>query len=131
MSLTEAELEQRRQAPVTHGMYAFEERGQAALDPTKISRLAELRSMVKTQGGRRELKLELLARTALLVEIGFERLRQQNEEGKSIWEGGVISRLGSYMALVHRLVDSTPNEDPREVVSDEIDKIDEVLNDPE
>jgi len=113
MTLSDAELEQRRQAARTHGLRAFEARGERSLEPGQVNRLQELREMVRDRPGREDLRRELLARTALLVEIGFAHLRQEAEAGADIWGSNVVKRLGTYLAESRRLLDSFRDETPR------------------
>jgi len=48
---TEAEIEQREQAARTHGAYAFQKRGEAALERPARSRLEELKEQVRDRDG--------------------------------------------------------------------------------
>lgn len=104
--MSESDLQQKQQAARTHGIHAFERRGADALDPLRVGRLAELRSMVEDAPGRMELRRELTARMALIAEIGFAHLREQAEQGADIWDGGIIRRLSTYVAETRRLLDT-------------------------
>ena len=75
-------------------------------DPTQITRMAELRQLVKTEPGRQEIRAELTARMALLTALGFSYLAQQVEAGADIWSLDVIKRLATYTAETRRLLDS-------------------------
>ena len=116
---------QRQQASRKHAVYAFEHRGPEALDPLQVGRLNELRQMLEDSPGRTELRRELTARMALICELGFAHLRQQTENGEDIWQGGIIRRLGSYVAETRRLLDSFEDDVPRgtaaEIISQAVD----------
>lgn len=120
MELTEAELEQRRQAARKHGIRAFETRGEDALLPAQITRLAELRLQLRDAPGRMELRQELTARMALIVEIGFAHIAEQRARGEDIWEGGIIKRYGTYAAELRRLLDSFGDKPEQGSAADEI-----------
>ena len=109
---------QRQKAPRTHGVHSFERRGQDALEPAQVARLVELRQMVSDAPGRTELRRELTARMALICELGFAHLRQQAENGEDVWQGGIIRRLGSYVAETRRLLDSFEDVVPRGTAAD-------------
>ena len=104
-----------------HGIRQFEDRGPARLtDPAQIERFAELKRMVKSEPGRIELRQELAARAALLVDLGFSELIRTNEAGKSIWNTPTIKRMGTYMAELRRLLDSFPADDELTASADKI-----------
>ncbi len=103
---------QRQQAAQKHGIYAFENRGEDALDPPRIERLSELRQMLAEEPGRQEYRLELTARMALICDLGFSHLKLQAEAGEEIWEGGIIRRLATYVAETRRLLDSCGDQLP-------------------
>ncbi|MCI0398228.1 MAG: hypothetical protein L0322_25310 [Chloroflexi bacterium] len=121
--VSEAQLEQRQQAAVKHGIHAFEARGPLALDDGRLSRLAELRQMVRSHPGRMELREELTARTALIVDLAMSELITTHEAGKSIWESPVIKRAGTYLAELRRLLDSFPPEKSQGSAADIIGQI--------
>ena len=64
--LSEKQIKQRRNAAKKHGVHAFEARGEKTLEPKKVSRLAELRELVKNERGRQEAREELTARMLLI-----------------------------------------------------------------
>ena len=103
---------QRQQAPRSHGIHAFEKRGEDALDPPRIERLSELRQIMAEEPGRQDYRLELTARMALICELGFSHLKLQAEAGEDIWEGGIIRRLATYVAETRRLLDSCGDQLP-------------------
>lgn len=116
--LSKVELEQRRRAARKHGLRAFEARGEASLyDPRKIERLSDLRALVAKESGRLEIRQELTARMGLLVELGFDSLRERYSGDHltpqlkaKLWSDPVIARLATYAALLHRLLNSFPED---------------------
>lgn len=96
-----------------HGLHAFQERGEASLEPQQISRLAEIRQMVKDTPGRLELRNELTARMSMICELGFAHLAEEAKNGHDIWTSGVIKRLATYVAETRRLLDGYADEVPR------------------
>lgn len=105
---------QRQEAAKKHGIHAFENRGEEALDPAKINRLSKLRRLLAEEPGRNEYRLELTARMALICELGFSHLRAKAEAGEDIWESGVIRRLAGYVAETRRLLESCDDEIPKD-----------------
>ena len=92
-----------------HGVNSLLNSGPDKLtDPVKITRMAELRQLVKSEPGRQEIRAELTARMALLCDLGFSYLGQQVEveAGADIWSLDVIKRLATYTAETRRLLDS-------------------------
>jgi hypothetical protein len=92
----------------THGITAFEDRGDIALTPQRGAYLAELKAKLSTQPGREDYRVDLTAALALICEMGFSQLRQDAEQKKDIWGGGVINKLGVYVNSLSRLLDSFP-----------------------
>ena len=117
-------------------MYAFRDRGEAGLiDPQQISKLDELREMVKSDAGRIELKLELAARLGLLAEIGFGSLHDRYASKKArkshtgnLWDDPVIKRLATYLNLYVRVLDSFSREDDSNEYREELKRIHEAID---
>ena len=103
---------QRQQAARSHGIHGIEKRGEDALDPQGVDRLCELRQLLAEESGRKEYRLELTARMALICELGFAHLQQKAEAGEEIWEGGIIRRLATYVAETRRLIATFNDELP-------------------
>ena len=82
-------------------------------DATQISRMQELRELVRTDSGRLEARQELTARMLLICEAGFSHLAQQQQDGVDIWAGGIIRRLASYTAESRRLLETFQDNEPR------------------
>jgi hypothetical protein len=104
--ITQKVVAQRQQASRSHGIFAFRKRGEDALNPSQVDRLADLRALLQNEPGRTELRCELTARMAMICHLGFVHLERQAEAGNEIWEGGVIHRLATYVSETRRLLDS-------------------------
>ena len=103
---TEGTFKDGNRASITHGTRSLENSGPSRLSPENISRLSELRDMVKSDSGRMDIRRELTARMALICDLGFSHLSQQQQDGANIWDGGIIRRLATYTAETRRLLDS-------------------------
>ncbi len=99
------------QAAVKHGIYSFQNRGDKSLNPQRVGRLAELRELVQTQPGRQELREELAARCALIVDLAMADLVKTHNDGHSIWTSPVIKRMGTFMAELRRVLDTFPADE--------------------
>lgn len=119
MTLTEKDLQQKQQAARTHGIYAFEERGETALTPPKGAYLAELKQKLATSQGRAEYRVELAAALGTIVQMGFSTMQLEAEKGNDIWKGGVIGKLGTYVNSLARLLDHWPPdvEKPKDITN--------------
>lgn len=95
-----------------HGVFAENLTTIERLQPEKINRLVELRQLVKTEPGRLEIREELTARMALIVDLGFSHLAQQQAEGDDIFATAVLKRLQGYVAETRRLLDSFEELEP-------------------
>jgi hypothetical protein len=96
-----------------HRINAFENRGSDALQPYQRAYLIELRNRFETEPGRLEYRKDLAVALAMICDMGFGHLREIAEKGgdiRLIWEGGVISRLGTYINTLARLLDNWPKE---------------------
>jgi hypothetical protein len=102
----------------THGIKAFEDRGEKALTPERHLYLKELKARLATSEGRKEARVDLAAAIALICELGFSQLREDVEAGKDIWSGGVIKILGSYQNTLQRMLATWPadEEKPKNII---------------
>jgi hypothetical protein len=66
---SEAEIEQRQNAAKKHGMYGFQERGEAALEKPNRSRLQELREQIQDRSGVVDLIQENAVKAVMMVEL--------------------------------------------------------------
>jgi len=115
------------QSNIKHGMGAVAARGRDALDPAEVQRLEDLRELLATEPGRIEVRQELAARVAIIVERGFQWLGANGEEHFAKGTGP-LKYLGVYSGLLARLLDSWPELDGGERVI-ELERIQKVLED--
>ena len=101
-------FEQKHEDQVVHGMDALNKGGPEAImriDPKMVARLSELRDMMNTEPGRREIRLEVGARLALIVELGMAELgRAIQEPGIDLFDTAVMGRIGGYINSLNRLL---------------------------
>jgi hypothetical protein len=93
-------------ASKTHGIYSFEAKGTNSLSPPEITRLDELRERAKTEPGRTEIKVEIIARLQIIVQKAFDDMA--SAPGGNFWNSGVVGRAGSYLAELRRWLESMP-----------------------
>jgi len=103
---------------VKHRQNAFENRGLDALTTPQRAYYMEIRDRFHTSPGRLEYREELAACLAMLCELGFSDIRENAEKGADIWQSGVVSRLGTYINALCRLLDNWPKDagEPRNVI---------------
>ena len=99
---TEAELEQRQEAAKTHGAYAFERRGEAALNQTGRSRLQELKDQVQDRQGVLALMQERTAGALLMVELLTSFVAQEHKRGVPLSDIAALGRLPAFMNTAQR-----------------------------
>ncbi|RPH75944.1 hypothetical protein EHM76_00435 [bacterium] len=100
------ELEQRQEAARTHGAYAFEKRGEQALDNTGRSRIAELREIVQNRQGVLSLMQEKAADAVLMFEIVQAHVAKEAKAGKSISDISALKQLPAFMNSMQRALSS-------------------------
>ena len=99
-----------------HGLYSMEFSGPDALmDPAKITRMAELREALRTQPGRDDVRHEMACRLVLMVEMGFDSIRERYEaEGVTkkqklqVWKDPIIQVLPRYISAMQKAIDTLP-----------------------
>jgi hypothetical protein len=99
---TEAELEQRQQAAVTHGAYAFQHRGEVALEPAGRTRLAEIREQVQDRQGLIDLLEERTAQAVLTCELVESHIVEEVHNGKRITEIPALAKLPAFWNSAQR-----------------------------
>lgn len=65
------------QASKTHGAYVFEDCEEAALDPQEVASLRELRALVESEPGRKEVRVEIAARPVIIARKVFSDIELQ------------------------------------------------------
>ena len=114
----------------SHGIYAIEARGEAALDDVGALEYRELRQALRDPQIREEIKLELVARLVVMMRAGFDQMGVVAERGGDPFGAPVVGRLGSYMNLLARLLGSFPVNRP-DSLADEVDRIKALITDAE
>ena len=133
-NLTQEMRSEGGKASRAHGMYSMEFSGPDALaDPTQITRMAELREILRTQPGRDEVRHELAARLVLMVEMGIASVRERYEgehvttaQRAKVWKDPVIGVLPRYISALQKALDSLPKlfDEPKNV-TEMLDKLSE------
>jgi hypothetical protein len=118
--ITEKDLEQKRHAARTHGLYAFKARGEDALDTVQRSRYAELKELFDSDQGREAYRREFAAHLAMMCELGFSHIRDEAEAGRDIWKSSPAGRMGSYVNALIRLLDNWPKGSDMRSISEVI-----------
>ncbi|MFZ2096384.1 MAG: hypothetical protein WAV05_07070 [Anaerolineales bacterium] len=95
---------------VKHRQNAFENRGPDALTTPQRAYYLEIREKFRSAPARLEYREELAAALAMLCELGFSDIREKAEKGADIWQSGVVSRLGTYINSLCRLLDNWPKD---------------------
>ena len=117
-----------------HGIIAAERGGPEALmrvDPKLVKRLSELRLLVDTEPGRREIRLELAARLALIMELGTAEISRVIERGDDVFDTPVLGRYLSFANGLHRMLRDWPDPIEEAQFVEEMDRIHKVLADAE
>lgn len=107
----------------THGLHAVQERGPAALTiEVEQMRYRELREALRQPAAREEIKLELMARLTTMMRVGFSEMESMAQQGRDPFGAPVVGRLGTYLNLLARLLNSFPQAKP-DSLAEEIEKI--------
>jgi hypothetical protein len=105
----------------THGIHTFERKGPAALSPFELDSLEELRQALATAPGRKDLKVEIIARLTIIARKFFsDGMNRWNDP--RFWDSGPMARGGTYLAELRRWVESMPADDPEVLDAIEIVK---------
>jgi hypothetical protein len=108
--LTEAELAQRREAPLKHGLRSeFAQTGdERTLTEPQRGRLAELRADLATPDGVRQALIERAARSVLIAEWGESWLRDvaEREGAVKAFTSPMLARLFTAIAEARRGLES-------------------------
>ena len=100
--LTQKALEQRQQAAVKHGVFAFRDRGERALDTTNRTRLAELREMVQERPGVLTIMQEKAADMVLIFEIVQSHVAAEIKSGKPLDTIPILAKLPAFANSMQR-----------------------------
>jgi hypothetical protein len=109
MELTDAQIEQRRQAgskSKVHGTYAFRDNGEKALEPSGRTRLMELREQVQTREGLLDIMQQKAADSVLLFELLQSHVAGEVKAGKPLNEIPALNKLPAFMNSMQRALSS-------------------------
>lgn len=109
-TMTDKARKQRIEAPFKNGMYVLRDRGESALSPVGKSRMQELKELFSTESGRLEYRRDLAVLLALMLDIGFDNIREIADRKGNIWESSPTSRMGVYLNSLMRLIDGWPKD---------------------
>ena len=100
--LTPAELQQRQQAALKHGVDAYRLRGTDALEPVQRSREVELREQVDERGGVLDLMKQRAARAVLIAELAEAHVAGQVEAGIPFDKIPLTNRISTFQEAGRR-----------------------------
>ena len=127
--VSDEQLDQRQQAARKHGIFAFMDRGEEALEPVQRSRYIELREQLENHEGREDYRIELAVHIAMIWELAVAEMRKLTEEGKTIWTSNPVRFAGTYLNTLIRLLDSFPKDGRDKDYDAEMAKIGRVIDD--
>jgi hypothetical protein len=115
--MSETELQQRSDAgqkSTDHGVYAFRDRGEAALTDTGRSRLAVLQEQVGERSTAIELLKEFTAKSVLIAELAMGYVSTKRSEGVELDKLAVFRALPAFLNTAARtlkdLIALLPND---------------------
>ncbi|MDP1715986.1 MAG: hypothetical protein Q8L41_14695 [Anaerolineales bacterium] len=130
MSLTDQELEQRKQAARTHGAFAIMAHGEKALTEEQKPLLVELREKVQDREGVLELSRDLAAKSVLIAEILTSYIIEEAKAGVPLEEIAALNKLPAFYNSAQRalknLLDETPKGKPND--SAELTRIKDIVD---
>jgi hypothetical protein len=110
-------IEQREQAARKHGAYAYQARGEAALEPTGRTRLVELREQVQSREGVIDIMRQKAADSVLLFELVQSFVAGEVKAGTQLDEIKALKSLPAFMNTMQRalasLLDVMPDDTDR------------------
>ena len=118
-AMSQEELQQRQQAARKHGAYAFQARGEVALDQPQRSRLQELKDQVQNRDGVLELMQERAANSVMVTELVMSHVAREVKQGKPLAQITILRALPAFMNTAQRALKDLIREMPEgEGVSD-------------
>ena len=117
--MSKEEHKQRQQAARKHGAYAFQARGEAALDKPQRSRLQELKDQVQNRDGVLELMQERAANSVMVTELVMSHVAREVKQGKPLAQITILRALPAFMNTAQRALKDLIHEMPEgEGISD-------------
>jgi len=96
-------------AAMTNGVSSLQTRAPVGMSPFDLDTLEELRHLVRTDAGRDDVKIEIIARLVLVARKFFSDA-MEGPKGARWWESGVVKRGGTYLAELRRWLDTMPKQ---------------------
>jgi hypothetical protein len=109
MPLTDAEIEQRRQAGSksrVHGAYSFRDNGETTLEPEKRSRMVEIADLTRERPGLVELMQERVIKSVMICEILEAHIQEEAARGKALTEIPALRQLPAFWNSAQRALSS-------------------------
>jgi len=123
---TKAEIKQRKEAALKHGVFAFRDHGPSALTKEQRGTYAALQDQLSTRQGAIEVLKEQATQAMLLAEIAQSYCVQQHEAGKSLDEIALLRSLPAFWNSANRALktylDVLPKEENRLTLGETITK---------
>jgi len=121
-NLSQNEIRQRQNASRKHGLYAFRDNGESALDNTNLSLYSELKNRLQSRDSTLELMRDHTAKSVMIFEIAQGYIQKQIAEGVDLGKISLFRELPKFMNAASRTlkdyISLLPNE---KGVIDEID----------
>ncbi len=123
-NITAKGVAQRQEAAKSHGVYAFERRGEAALSTDQRGKYAELQDQLSTRQGAIDALREQATQSMLLALIAQSYVVTQHEAGKSLDEIVLLRSLPAFWNSANRALktylDVLPKDNKRQSLSEVI-----------
>jgi hypothetical protein len=106
----------------------MQEHGQEGLlTQTEQMSYVQLREALKDPAAREDIKFELVARLVMMMRFGFAEMEKLGQEGASVFGADVTGKLGTYLNLLARLLNSFPRQPIDNAIQVELERIDGVV----
>jgi len=105
-TMSEAELEQRQEARRSHGAYAFQGRGEQALEPSKRSRFVELQEQITDKGGVIGLMQDRAIKAVMVCELIESYIGEEVEKGAKAPDIPALKSLPAFWNSAQRALSS-------------------------
>ncbi len=121
-NLSQNEIRQRQNASRKHGLYAFRDNGESALDNTNLSLYSELKNRLQSRDSTLELMRDHTAKSVMVFEIAQAYIQKKIADGVDLEKICLFRELPKFMNAASRTlkdyISLLPNE---KGVIDEID----------
>jgi hypothetical protein len=121
--VSEAQRQQRQEAPLKHGAFAFQSRGESALKPEGRTRLMELRDQVQDRDGVLGIMQEKAADSVLLFELVQSFVAGQVKMGVPLGDITALKSLPAFFNSMQRALTSLISIMPKETDAIDADKV--------